>query len=123
MNKPTSVKLYAEGLTARVEVDGESIEDKIEGYQIVHRGGQAPQMIIELRADKTIEFEGEAMISLLESSRRSGGLTADELLSTIDPGELEQLAAQHSGPGVSMGDMFVGALRELMRSLEDDDGS
>lgn len=92
---------------SRVEIDGVP-QRGVRGYSIAQRTGERPVLTLVYDAEGRFSGDGEVMVV-------PGADAAVRWLERVSPGEVERIAPQFAGPGVSPGVMFQKAFLELAR--------
>lgn len=121
MGPNTAVVRYTpQGARAQIEIDGQNISNIVQRFTIDHRGGQVPEVFLELRPDASDVIECEAVVHVVRTE------PADELAAVADwlePLDAEQfeiavLAAMELGGPQTFGAAALEVLKGWVRRGE-----
>ncbi|WP_327260033.1 hypothetical protein [Streptomyces sp. NBC_01240] len=107
-DEPRHVRITADGTTGSVTVDGTDISRSVQGYNLEHRVGAAPLLVLYTTPHRGLDFEGLAHVAVAAPEQDDGQSVA-AFLANIDPARLEAAALER--------DDLDGSRHELTRAM------
>ncbi|MEU0837081.1 hypothetical protein [Streptomyces sp. NPDC005969] len=89
-DQPHQVRLTSNGLSGTVEVDGADISAQVQGYNLEHRVGAAPLLVLYTTPHRGLDFEGLAHVAIGDQTDPGEAVAA--FLANVNPGALQEAA-------------------------------
>lgn len=106
-DQPRHVRITADGITGTVAVDGTDISKSVQGYNLEHRVGSVPLLVLYTAPHRGLNFDGLAHVAVGEQHDPGDIITA--FLTNIDPAALQRAALNR--------DDLDGTSTELTRAM------
>ncbi|MFF2864507.1 hypothetical protein ACFVSX_32085 [Streptomyces rubiginosohelvolus] len=106
-DEPRHVRITADGVMGTVAVDGTDISKSVQGYNLEHRVGSAPLLVLYTAPHQGLDFEGLAHVAV--GDQQDPGDTVAAFLANIDPAALSRAALNR--------DDLDGTPHELTRAM------
>ena len=90
-DEPRHVRITADGVIGTVAIDGNNISKGLQGYNLEHRVGAAPLLVLYTAPHRGVDFEGYAHVAVADPERDDGEIIA-AFLASIDAASLERAA-------------------------------
>ena len=89
-DQPRHVRITADGVMGTVAIDGTDISKSVQGYNLEHRVGQAPLLVLYTTPHRGLDFEGLAHVAV--GDQADPGEIVAAFLANIDAAALERAA-------------------------------
>jgi hypothetical protein len=89
-DEPRHVRITADGVMGTVAIDGTDISKSVQGYNLEHRVGQAPLLVLYTAPHRGLDFEGLAHVAI--GDQTDPGEIVAAFLANIDPAALQKAA-------------------------------
>ncbi|WP_097865810.1 hypothetical protein [Streptomyces sp. rh34] len=106
-DEPRHVRITADGVMGSVAVDGTDISKSVQGYNLEHRVGSAPLLVLYAAPQTGVQFDGLAHVAV--GDQQDPGDTVAAFLANIDPAALSRAALNR--------DDLDGTPHELTRAM------
>lgn len=111
-DEPRHVRITADGVMGKVEIDGHDISRSLQGYSLQHQVGAAPLLVLHTAPHRGLDFEGLAQVAVAAPEQDEGELVA-AFLANIDPAALARAALERDDLDGSPNELTVAMLRQL----------
>lgn len=106
-DEPRHVRITADGVVGTVAIDGTDISRSVQGYNLEHRVGAAPLLVLYAHPHRGLDFEGLAHVTV--GDQADPGDTIAAFLGSLEPAALERAALNR--------DDLDGSSHELTRAI------
>lgn len=106
-DEPRHVRIAADGVMGSVAVDGTDISKSLQGYNLEHRVGSAPLLVLYTAPHRGLDFDGLAHVAV--GDQQDPGDTVAAFLQNVDPAALSRAALNR--------DDLDGTPHELTRAM------
>ncbi|MFJ5886883.1 hypothetical protein [Streptomyces californicus] len=106
-DEPRHVRITADGVMGTVTVDGTDISKSVQGYNLEHRVGSAPLLVLYTAPHRGLDFDGLAHVAI--GDQQDPGDTVAAFLANVDPAALQRAALNR--------DDLDGTPHELTRAM------
>lgn len=106
-DQPRHVRITADGVMGTVAIDGTDISKSVQGYNLEHRVGSAPLLVLYTAPHRGLDFDGLAHIAV--GDQQDPGEAVVAFLANIDPAALSRAALNR--------DDLDGTPHELTRAM------
>jgi hypothetical protein len=89
-DEPRHVSITADGVMGTVAIDGTDISRSVQGYNLEHRVGAAPLLVLYTTPHRGLDFEGLAHVAVGDQTDPGEAVAA--FLANVDPSALHQAA-------------------------------
>ncbi|MFF2731780.1 hypothetical protein ACFVS9_28215 [Streptomyces sp. NPDC058008] len=111
-DQPRHVRITADGVAAKVAIDGTDVSRSLQGYSLQHQVGAAPLLVLHTAPHQGLDFEGLAHVAVAAPEQADGDLVA-AFLQNIDPAALERAALERDDLDGGRHELTVAMLRQL----------
>ncbi|MDX3343508.1 hypothetical protein PV409_36725 [Streptomyces sp. ME02-6979.5a] len=106
-DEPRHVRITADGVMGTVAIDGTDISKSVQGYNLEHRVGSAPLLVLYTAPHRGLDFDG--LVHVAVGDQQDPGDTVAAFLANIDPTALYRAALNR--------DDLDGTPHELTRAM------
>ncbi|NEC20495.1 hypothetical protein [Streptomyces parvus] len=106
-DEPRHVRITADGVMGTVTVDGTDISKSVQGYNLEHRVGSVPLLVLYTAPHRGLDFDGLAHVAI--GDQQDPGDTVAAFLANVDPAALTRAALNR--------DDLDGTPHELTRAM------
>jgi hypothetical protein len=110
-DQPRHVRITADGVMGTVAIDGTDISKSVQGYNLEHRVGAAPLLVLYTAPHRGLDFEGLAHVAV--GDQADPGETVAAFLANIDASALERAALQRDDLDGTSSELTKAMLRQL----------
>jgi hypothetical protein len=110
-DEPRQVTIHAAGAKATVTVDGKDLSRSLAGYQVEHRAGRPPFVILFAKESSVVDFEGMAQVAVATETPPGEAIAA--FLRGIDPAALSAAALERDDLDGSRHELTTAMLAQL----------
>ena len=89
-DEPRHVRITADGVMGTVAIDGTDISKSVQGYNLEHRVGAAPLLVLYTAPHRGLDFEGLAHVAV--GDQVDPGEIVAAFLANLDPAALQRAA-------------------------------
>lgn len=111
-DQPRHVRITADGVMGTVAIDGTDISKSVQGYNLEHRIGAAPLLVLYTAPHRGLDFEGLAHVAVGDQADPGEAIVA--FLANIDPAALQQAALNRDDLDGSKQELTKAMLRQLV---------
>ncbi|TXS68940.1 hypothetical protein [Streptomyces sp. sk2.1] len=111
-DEPRHVRITADGVMGKVEIDGADISRSIRGYELQHQVGGPPVLVLHTVPHRGLDFEGLAHVAVAPPKQDEGELVA-AFLQNVDAAALERAALARDDLDDSRHELTVAMLQQL----------
>ncbi|MFD7867318.1 hypothetical protein [Streptomyces sp. NPDC059783] len=111
-DEPRQVRITSDGIGGKVEIGGVDISRSVQGYELQHRVGGPPVLVLHTVPARGMDFEGLAHVAVAAPEQDDGQVVAG-FLANIDPGALARAALERDDLDGSPNELTVAMLRQL----------
>lgn len=105
------VVITTDGVMGTVTVNGVDMSRQLSGYQVEHRAGQPPLIVLFPKASTAVQFEGLATVAVADQT--PPGETIAAFLGAIDPAALDRAAVNRPDLDGSSNELTKAMLAQL----------
>ncbi|MFG2540674.1 hypothetical protein ACGFU4_36090 [Streptomyces sp. NPDC048511] len=110
-DEPRHVRITADGVMGAIAIDGTDISKSVQGYNLEHRVGSAPLLVLYTAPHRGLDFDGLAHVAV--GDQADPGDTVAAFLANIDPAALQQAALNRDDLDGSKQELTRAILRQL----------
>ncbi|MDK0525003.1 hypothetical protein [Streptomyces sp. ML-6] len=111
-DEPRHVRITADGVMGKVEIDGADISRSIRGYELQHQVGGPPVLVLHTVPHRGLDFDGLAQVAVATPEQDDGQIIA-AFLANIEPAALSRAALERDDLDGSPNELTVAMLRQL----------
>ena len=111
-DEPRHVRITADGVMGKVEIDGTDVSRSLQGYSLQHQVGSAPLLVLHTAPHRGLNFDGLAQVAVAAPEQDDGQLVA-AFLQNIDPAALSRAALERDDLDGSPNELTVAMLQQL----------
>lgn len=111
-DKPRHVRITSDGVGGKVEVGGVDISRSVQGYELQHRVGGPPVLVLHTVPARGLDFEGLAQVVVAAPEQDHGQIIA-AYLAGIEPGALHRAALERDDLDGTSNELTTAMLRQL----------
>lgn len=111
-DEPRQVRITSDGISGKVVIGGVDISRSVQGYELQHRVGGPPVLILHTVPARGLDFDGLAQVVVATPEQDHGQIIA-AYLQSIDPGALARAALERDDLDGSPNELTVAMLRQL----------
>lgn len=111
-DEPRHVRITADGIMGKVEIDGTDVSRSLQGYNLQHQVGGPPVLVLHTTPHRGLGFEGLAQVAVAAPEQDEGDLVA-AFLQNVDPAALARAALDRDDLDGSPNELTVAMLRQL----------
>jgi hypothetical protein len=108
---PRTVRIAADGAMASVVVDSTDLSNSLSGYQMEHRAGQPPLLVLHVKPGTSLDFAGYAQVAV--AVEEPIGPQVAQWLAGIDPDQLSAAALERDDLDGSRNEITKAILQTL----------
>ena len=112
-DEPRHVRITADGVSGKVEIDGTDISRSLQGYSLQHQVGTAPLLVLHTAPHRGLDFDGLAQVAVAASEQDDGQVVA-AFLQNIDPAALSRAALERDDLDGSPNELTVAMIQQLV---------
>ena len=111
-DEPRHVRITADGVMGKVEIDGTDVSRSLQGYSLQHQVGSAPLLVLHTAPHRGLDFDGLAQVAVAAPEQDDGQVVA-AFLQNIDPAALSRAALERDDLDGSPNELTVAMLQQL----------
>jgi len=111
-DEPRHVRITADGVMGKVEIDGVDVSRSLQGYSLQHQVGAAPLLVLHTAPHRGLNFDGLAQVAVAAPEQDDGQVVA-VFLQNIDPAALSRAALERDDLDGSPNELTVAMLQQL----------
>ena len=110
-DQPRHVRITADGVTGSIAIDGTDISKSVQGYNLEHRVGAAPLLVLYTAPHRGLDFEGLSHVAV--GDQADPGEVVAAFLVNIDAADLERAALNRDDLDGTSTELTRAMLRQL----------
>ncbi|MFJ2279227.1 hypothetical protein ACIOEZ_34325 [Streptomyces sp. NPDC087866] len=112
-DEPRQVRITSDGVSGKVEVGGVDISRSVQGYELQHRVGGPPVLVLHTVPARGLDFDGLSQVVVATPEQDHGQIIAD-FLASMEPASLERAALDRDDLDGSPNELTTAMLRQLV---------